>query len=375
MQDKLNLKELDQKLARLKEIGLREISKSTKLASSKIEDVLEKRFDKLDRVRARGFINILEREYEMDLSDWLKAQHEHTRKESITNVSQMLARQDEQNDQQSSNAQKSQEKAYEERVLDIALKAKPIGHSQKESRILLYVISGSILFLIIGYFAYKAFIDDRLKVQNLQLGTKQEVSSQTQELTDSRDTSSTYEGIFFDPSQSPTNGAGVSNGENLEDIEQKSQASREIQTSNIQTQDLLQPAREFPESTLQNGTNFDSDLSQTSMKGAAVSVQVTPESKAIKDDILHINSTRELWVGVIYLDTGKKEQFLHKDRYEIKVNERMLFVMGHGDFTLTLNGENINHSVKPPVRMYYDGSVFADIAFTRFKQLNGGAEW
>lgn len=374
MQDKLNLKELDQKLARLKEIGLKEISKSTKLASSKIEDVLEKRFDKLDRVRARGFINILEREYEMDLSDWLKAQYEHTNKKSITNVSQMIARQDEQNEQ-SSDSQKSQEKTHEGKVLDIALKVNPIGHSQKESQISPYVILGLILFLLIAYFAYKAFMDDRLTDQNLQSESKQKASNQIQDV-DSQNASSTYEGIFFDPSQSPIDSVGVNNREKLENnIEQKSQAIQEFQTSNIQAQDLLQPTREFTESTLHNDANLTSNPSQKSMESSAVSMQTTPELDAVKNDILYIHSTQELWLGVIYLDTGKKEQFLYKDRYEVKISGKMLFVMGHANFTLSLNGENITHGAKPPVRMYYDGSTFTDVSFTRFKQLNGGAEW
>lgn len=375
MQDKLNLKELDQKLARLKEIGLKEISKSTKLASSKIEDVLEKRFDKLDRVRARGFINILEREYEMDLSDWLKAQSECINKESITNISQMIARQGEQNEQ-SLGSQKFQEKTHEEKVLDIALKARPIGHSQKESQISLYVILGLILFLLIGYFAYKAFLDDKLTDQNTQPELKQEVSNQAQDFIDSQNTSGTYEGIFFDPSQSPTGSVEANNTEKLENIvEQKPQVIQEFQASNIQAQDLLQPTKKFGESTLQNDTNFASNVGQKNMEGVAVSTQVTPELNVVKDDILYVSSDRELWLGVIYLDTGKKEQFLYKDRYEVKVSGRMLFVMGHTDFVLSFNGENITHGVKPPVRMYYDGSTFTDVSFARFKQLNGGVEW
>lgn len=371
MQDRLDIKELDQKLAKLKEIGLKEISKSTKLASSKIEDVLEKRFDKLDRVRARGFINILEREYEMDLSDWLKAQHEYTRKESITNVSQVIAKQSEHNEQDV-DSQKLQEKTHEEKVLDIALKAKPIGHSQKESQISFYVIFGLILFVLIGYFAYKSFMDDRSREQNLRSESKQKSSMQTQDFVDSQNPQSTYEGIFFDPSQSSAN--NFSSNTNPRESQEQSLAS------SIQVQDILQSVQGLAESTSQANLADNMPAPTASQHNAQASdlsdsLQAATAPSVIKDDILHVRAGRDLWLGVIYLDSGRKEQFLYKKEYDVKINGRMLLVMGHANFTLSLNGEGISHSAKPPVRMYYDGLTLTEIGFTRFKELNGGVEW
>ncbi|PAF52783.1 hypothetical protein [Helicobacter sp. 13S00477-4] len=61
----------------LKKIGVKEISKTTKISMSKIEDILEKRFSNLQRVRVVGFLNILEREYKLDLSQWLEEYDEN----------------------------------------------------------------------------------------------------------------------------------------------------------------------------------------------------------------------------------------------------------------------------------------------------------
>ncbi len=49
-----------------------EICKATKIASKSIHSILEKRYESLSRVHARGFIQILEREYKIDLSAWVK---------------------------------------------------------------------------------------------------------------------------------------------------------------------------------------------------------------------------------------------------------------------------------------------------------------
>ncbi|GAA7412867.1 hypothetical protein ID0983_09950 [Helicobacter pylori] len=67
-----SLKNLDKNLQILKEVGVAEICKATKIASKNIRSILEKRYESLSRVHARGFIQILEREYKMDLSAWMK---------------------------------------------------------------------------------------------------------------------------------------------------------------------------------------------------------------------------------------------------------------------------------------------------------------
>ncbi|GAA8890202.1 hypothetical protein HpSIM21_08320 [Helicobacter pylori] len=68
----LSLKNLDKNLQILKEVGVTEICKATKIASKNIHSILEKRYESLSRVHARGFIQILEREYKIDLSAWMK---------------------------------------------------------------------------------------------------------------------------------------------------------------------------------------------------------------------------------------------------------------------------------------------------------------
>ncbi|KHL83653.1 hypothetical protein [Helicobacter pylori] len=70
--EELSLKNLDKNLQILKEVGAAEICKATKIASKNINYILEKRYESLSRVHARGFIQILEREYKIDLSAWMK---------------------------------------------------------------------------------------------------------------------------------------------------------------------------------------------------------------------------------------------------------------------------------------------------------------
>ncbi len=70
--EELSLKNLDKNLQILKEVGVAEICKATRIASKNIHSILEKRYESLSKVHARGFIQILEREYKIDLSAWMK---------------------------------------------------------------------------------------------------------------------------------------------------------------------------------------------------------------------------------------------------------------------------------------------------------------
>ncbi|WP_343353706.1 hypothetical protein V3I05_00845 [Helicobacter mastomyrinus] len=365
MQDKNNVSLLDSELAKLKAIGLKEISKSTKLANSKIEDVLEKRFDKIDRVRAKGFIAILEREYDVDLRDWLLL-YERSKNEDIKSVSQVIAKQDEEQRAQrlKENAAKeeqiakekeqkqNEEKKREHQVLDLALKGKPIAKSDTESYSWLYVILVLILLALMGYFAYKAFMQDHQK-SNLAPISQSNTHTSSQE--------DGYDGLFFDTSSIQVEAQSIPEAVQEQDTPQKGEAVS-TESSNAYSKPLQEPLQSHPEQ------NFFFQPQNTSSSQEA-------QKKVINDNILHIQSDFDLWLGVINLETGTKEQFSYKKEYDIKLEGKMLFIMGHSSFTLTLNGEDIPHGTKHPVRMYYDGSTLRNIGYTRFKELNGGLEW
>lgn len=63
---------MDNALEKLKQIGIEKIREDTNLDVVKIDCILNKKFEKLDSVRAKGFVNILEKQYNLDLSSWLE---------------------------------------------------------------------------------------------------------------------------------------------------------------------------------------------------------------------------------------------------------------------------------------------------------------
>jgi len=56
-------------IERLKEVGIEQIHNDTHIARDHIEAILNRDFEKLDRVQYLGFISIIEREYDINLND------------------------------------------------------------------------------------------------------------------------------------------------------------------------------------------------------------------------------------------------------------------------------------------------------------------
>lgn len=65
-------------ILKIKEIGYKEVAKSTHIEAEYLEYMCNKEFEKLKKLNAHGFIKILQREYEVDLNDWLKEFEEYS---------------------------------------------------------------------------------------------------------------------------------------------------------------------------------------------------------------------------------------------------------------------------------------------------------
>lgn len=431
---------LDSELAKLKAIGADAISDKTNLSIEKIEDVLEKRFDKIDKVRAKGFMAILEREYGLDLRDWLLAK-EHLQKEDSKSVSAVIAKQDEEE-----RAQKMEEnlakiknkelkilkeaaiekkaKQKEHHIIELALKNEIKTKSHAESYSWLYVILVIVLLALMGYFAYKAFIQEHKEIVV--------ESAQSAESSSDSNDEGAYEGLFFDstkpldsikpesgtinlqsqdilPDSAPepkveskeskeapqtnettqtaqTQANQNTSSENFflkpqtSEIESKPNALDSTKIESAQAMPKAEPnTTEAPKSSQDSSkieaTNAESSQSAQAIQTPQATQTSQPAPLLANDNTLHITAQNDLWLGIINLTSGTKEQFAYRNKYDIKMEGQMLFVMGHNSFSATLNGKTITHSSRPPVRMYYDGKNLVEIGYTRFKQLNGGLEW
>lgn len=80
---------------RLKEYDIEEIYHKTYIARKYIKALLEKDFSKFDRLKALGFVKIIEREFNLDLSDLKKDIDEYFAKKSISSKPDVIEKSEE----------------------------------------------------------------------------------------------------------------------------------------------------------------------------------------------------------------------------------------------------------------------------------------
>ena len=345
-------KTLDEQLEYLKGLGLKEINKATKLATNKIDDILHKRFDKIDSVRSKGFIAMLEREYQLDLSAWLKEYalyHNKTSQPPLgesTPQSGAIADLDIKN-KASKAAMKTPTKEVPTTIQSLKLPEKDTqdksmkAPKEKGSNTLVIVLLSLIVLVCVGYFGYRVFAQHSSttpqtphtpavsasqapqivldsKSQNLEGATAQPSSVNTQSTQDSiKQKDSGYEGIYIDFNAMPQ----------TLDSESPLRAQQGIETR----QNSLQKLKIIPNSTL--------------------------------------------WVGIIDLTSQKSSQLSLKEPYEIALEKPHIFVFGHSDFESIIDNQIFPHKRKNFVRFYFDGKELKEINYSTYKQLNPHENW
>lgn len=270
---------MEENLEKFRKIGVKEIAKQTRISTSRIQDILDKQFEHTQRVHLVGFLQILEREYKLDLSGVLKAyddQHNTTTIEEPTEKSVQVQ-------DLSLDTQKQRYDAIDERK------------KQANSKQKFYLTLVSVAIVIFAYLIYQN-IASKYKSQPSpqEITQESDVQSNEQDLTQATDDTtleSTQENTSSDEPQS-------SQDEGTSDSTQTPQGTQEPDSSHL-------------------------------------------ESTQAPSNAMVLNADMDLWFDIVDLDTNRRKyQGVTSDTYSIKTdNHRWLLAFGHSNFTLTMNGE------------------------------------
>lgn len=66
---------MDQDIKVLEKIGLQEVCKKTHIEVKQLEFMINRQYDKLNKINTLGFVKILSREYKLDLTEWMEGFH------------------------------------------------------------------------------------------------------------------------------------------------------------------------------------------------------------------------------------------------------------------------------------------------------------
>lgn len=280
---------MDKALEKLRGIGIDKIKEDTKLDITKIELILDKKFDKLDRVRARGFINILERQYHLDLSQWLDEYQE---------FHNSLCKEEKQD-------------------CDKASKV-----DAPKSYFAVCVLAGIFGVVLCFFLIFKNFLFSK------QNDLKEEKISN--EIKNNHN-----------PLKSEVEELGV-------------------ESKNIQSLELLS-----------NHHEDQVEKKEISSYGE----QVFPRIEFDEENILYIESEKPLWVGIIDIETKKRNARI-KQEFEVSLNRELLINVARGGFVMSLDDENVDFGGYLPLYFVYtkEGGL-RKVSKEEFILINDGVQW
>lgn len=327
---------MDEAIEILKKIGVKEINKTTKISVNKIEDILEKRFSNIQRVRVVGFLKILEREYKVDLNEWLKEYDES-----------FIVEVDISNESDSSIAEHPVSNLY----LDTQKQKDDLIAERKKqiiSKNRFYLLIIAVIVVIGGYFIFKSFSHH----------SSAEVVNQSTQNTDVKE----------DVDES----SAISAIENQNNVIEKDNSTSIASNQSRNTQEkenIPQPKQTLPKvGVAQNQPSQDTQSPSTSIP------EVTQEDNSnIQEGEILVIPKRSLWVEVIDLDTNDKKQTIIQDEYPIKTgSDKLLISFGHGELTIQNNDERVDYDKSYPLRFLYtpqDG--LKQIRYSKYLELSG----
>lgn len=302
-------------LEKLKKIGAREISKTTHIDEEYLEKIISCDYEALKNHNAKGFIKILEREYEVDLSHWL-ASYEEIRGSVEASITSQYA--------------------------------KPIITSsnnsrQKNSNWWLWMLILVVLLGVIFYFKLYQIFDFFPKI------------------LDDKNRSVTYSQT---PVISKVEETLQSAGIKLPQIDMNSSIVKFVEDKNDTNATNLKPLNALDKiialehNASEANKTIDNNQSTTALPNEAT---IRPSGK--------------IWIGIIDLKSGKKTTLTTGEPYTFALDSDLLVLTGHGIFSLEMNGKEEKINKKAPMRFLVKDSNLTKISYEEFLKLNKGRAW
>ncbi|MBQ9293188.1 MAG: hypothetical protein IJ211_08015 [Campylobacter sp.] len=305
---------LQKELKKLEKIGVREISKATHIQEEHIESILNQNYENLLDCNVNGFVKILERDYGVDLSEWLE---EFNKIKSET---------------------KTTKTTIDRQV------AMPNLQNHKKTNWKIWFLLILLLVLAVIYFKFydliKKPIDEFLNEKKVEYSNNP-IINQAEE---------TLNKVGIEVPKFDENNSLL--------VPSKLFVGIDENDSNISTPNALDLSIQMQNeanSTDENITKNEANLTLQSL------ITITP--------YYHV------WLGTIDLKTGKKWDTVVSDKITLDLDKDMLVMAGHGFFDIDIGDEKQQIREKSVMRILIKDKNITFIDSAEFTRLNGGKGW
>jgi hypothetical protein len=340
----------------LKEIGLKEVSNRTFINLENLTALIEKDFNKLNRTKALGFIQILQREFQVDLQplkeESLAFYNQHKKPKEIPSKAAVIDRDDE----------------------------------EKPKKILTYLL----LALAASVGAYLLFFSKsevkQADTMDLNVVKNEVITEEAKETLLALDES--YEKEINESDEVDLNKVVEEMFKHSDENESTlalAVESNETNQSSIDTNETYMPATEEKIELEKNTTSTKENkkvVAEVKKEHALVVNKPKEESKIVKKEVknsnrsgLYITPIQKAWVGVIFLDSMKKKDFLIRKTLKLDASKDQIILVGHKNFKIFNKRLEQGFKSKKMVRFLYKDGELREISKKEYMNLRGGVRW
>lgn len=313
----------------LQKIGIDKVSAKTRITQDKLQNIIDFKYDAFDKTRAMGFVQIIQREFGIDLSEWFAAYNDYhsaptERTEEINEGNDEITRQ-----------------------INI-----PIESDKKDrSYIVLIVLLIVLVVLFMSLFIYNNFISSSTSTKSISQSTLtplQEIQQNKNDLA--------REEVLVDLSANPSENS----------VNSSVNPNQNAQDSKI-------------DSSVENSANLSTNSanSSTTNQNPTTTQSVAQTTITTQTEELIITPNEPLWVGIIDLKSRRKKQLNIDARHSITLDGDKIIRTGHSYFSVS-SGTNFAKQYIGGDNKYFlykmDGGL-SEISKAEFLELNKGEEW
>ena len=325
----------------VKKDGIESIASKTNISEVNLEYLLEENFEKLNRVRALGFLLILEREYKdidvSELREKIKAYYDENGPE-------------------------------DDKVAMVALDANEGGgFSFFKLFVLLALLAG-------GYYLYKEGKFDSF----LQKSADKKDFFDDKKALESNVSDESANKVVVGKSKSESVTIETPKVEQADSEkktkEEKKAVQQLIATSSVEENKSIEVVvKEVSKEFLQQ----EEESTTTALKEANEATDDNVVSANSQISTITINPTRGmLWFGFINIDTKKRREFMKEVSTPFNINDgRWLLVTGHGYLNIASDSQTLEIADNKKHYFYIDSNEIREVSKREFRELNGRRGW
>lgn len=315
---------MDKNIQKLLDIGLEEVSKKTYIEIDNLQEMVNENFDAFNKNSAVGFAKIIEREYKIDMSDWVQKMRNHKNEE------------DEQLQDASQDVRIEESKTQKENSA-IWQNTKKNGNKK--------LIVGGVVVLSAIWLASSLFQSSQ-DSQNPQEDSIKTTTANTQTQTENQ----------------------------AQELEEETQSHK---TSSISFGSRGEYGIDQPRGEEKIDDNLTNDENSTKIEDQ--NVQNTDENRSANNNLsgkIILSSNSSLWVGILYLDTFTKTQYTNSDsNITLDTSRPQIIKTGHGIVDIKTKNGLDSYKNNKPIRFYIKDDNMTELSFYEYKKFAKGKGW